>query len=54
MRNMSFSITTRQVMARTKTVTRRLGWLHAYPSQQVLPVEKSRGLRKGEKVRPIG
>lgn len=54
MRNMSFPITTRQVMARTKTVTRRLGWINAEPGQQVLPVEKLRGLRKGEKIRPIG
>lgn len=28
MRNMSFSLTTAQIMEGTKTVTRRLGWLH--------------------------
>ena len=50
MRNMSFALTTNQIMEGTKTVTRRLGWLHAAPGQQVRPVRKCMGLRPGEKL----
>lgn len=50
MRNMSFALTTSQIMEGTKTVTRRLGWLHAKPGQQLRPVRKSMGLRPGEKL----
>jgi hypothetical protein len=54
-RHMSFALTTPQMRARTKTVTRRLGsWLNLKPGTLLLAVEKSQGLRKGEKVRPIG
>jgi hypothetical protein len=28
MRNISFALTTNQILEGTKTVTRRLGWLH--------------------------
>lgn len=50
MRNMSFSLTTPQVRARTKLVTRRLGWTFLRPKQHVRAVEKGQGLKKGEHV----
>lgn len=50
MRNMSFALTTNQIMEGTKTVTRRLGWLHLKPGDQVRPVRKCMGLRPGEKL----
>lgn len=54
MRNMSFALTTEQVRARTKTVTRRLGWKNAKPGDVVQPVVKGMGLKKGETVEKIG
>ena len=53
MRMMSFSMTTPQVRAKTKTVTRRMGWLHAYPGMLLCAIEKGQGLKKGEKVSRI-
>ena len=53
MRNMSFSETKAQMYARTKTVTRRLGWRFLKPGDIVQAVEKSQGLKKGEKITPI-
>ena len=53
MRNMSFSKTTAQMYARTKTVTRRYGWWFLKPGDRLQAVEKSQGLRKGEKVKRI-
>lgn len=50
MRNMSFALTTSQIMNGSKTVTRRLGWLNLKPGQQVRPVRKCMGLRPGEKL----
>lgn len=50
MRNMSFALTTDQIMEGTKTVTRRLGWLNLKPGDQVRPVRKCMGLRPGEKL----
>ena len=50
MRNMSFSMTTTQVRARTKTVTRRFGWWSLKLGTKLWAVEKSQGLKKGEKV----
>lgn len=50
MRNMSFALTTAQVMEGTKTVTRRLGWLHLKVGDQLRPVRKCMGLRPGEKL----
>lgn len=54
MRHMSFSLTTPQMLAGTKTVTRRLGWATLQPGTMLQAVEKSQGLRKGEKVRRLG
>jgi len=54
MRNMAFSLTTQQMYAKTKRVTRRLGWSFLKPGDVVMAVEKSMGLNKGEKVKHIG
>ena len=53
MRNMSFSKTTEQVRNKTKTVTRRFAWWNLKPGDRVMSVEKSQGLKRGEKVVPI-
>lgn len=53
MRSMSFALTAEQIRNGTKTVTRRVGWLHAKPGMQVLPVRKNRGLRPGEKLEAL-
>jgi len=53
MRNMSFMLTTPQMYARTKDVTRRIGWWNLKPGDVVMAVEKGMGLKKGEKVRRI-
>lgn len=53
-RNMSFAMTTDQFRNRTKDVTRRFGWWFLKPGDEVLGVEKAMGLKKGEKVRPLG
>lgn len=50
MRNMSFALTTDQVMAGTKTVTRRLGWEFLKVGDLLRPVRKCMGLRPGEKL----
>ena len=52
-RNMSFAMTTDQIITRTKTVTRRFGWWFLKPGDEVRAVEKSMGLKKGEKIRPL-
>jgi hypothetical protein len=49
-RNMSFALTTDQISARSKTVTRRLGWTFLKPGDLISAVKKCRGLKKGEKV----
>jgi len=54
MRFMSFALTTEQVLARTKTVTRRVGWRDARTGLRFQPVKKVRGLPRGGKVEPIG
>ena len=54
MRNMSFSLTTPQFRARSKTVTRRLGWEHLKPGDQLMGVVKGMGLKLGEKVERLG
>lgn len=53
MRNMSFALTTDQMRRRKKFVTRRLGWWFLKPGDQVMAVEKSQGLKKGERVKRI-
>lgn len=53
-RNMSFSITTRQMYEGTKDVTRRLDWSSLKAGDVVCAVEKGMGLKKGEKIKRIG
>lgn len=50
MRNISFMLTTSQVRARTKRVTRRLGWRNLKPGDLLCGVEKGMGLKAGEKI----
>lgn len=50
---MSFALTTSQVKARIKTVTRRLGWLNLRPGDRVQAVKKCMGLKKGESIEPL-
>lgn len=54
MRNISFTLTTAQILDRSKTVTRRLGWATLGPGDVLCAVEKSQGLGKGGKVRRLG
>lgn len=53
MRNISFSMTTAQIQARTKTVTRRAGWLKLKPGDRLRGVKKAMGLKKGETIEPL-
>lgn len=53
MRNMSFALTTDQVRAGTKTVTRRMGWKFLKPGDLVQPVRKCMGLKPGEKLEKL-
>jgi hypothetical protein len=50
MRYISFAMTVDQILAGTKTVTRRIGWMHAKPGMLLRPVRKCMGLRPGEKL----
>jgi hypothetical protein len=52
-RNISFALTKEQVKNRTKTVTRRDGWWNLTGGEILNAVEKSQGLKKGEKVKVI-
>ncbi len=54
MRNMSFSLTTNQILDRGKTVTRRLGWRFLRLGDIVMAVEKAQGLKKDELIRRLG
>lgn len=54
MRRMSFSLTERQLLDGSKTVTRRLGWTALKPGDTLLAVNKCMGLKKGEKARILG
>ena len=51
--NMSFMLTTEQMYAEKKDVTRRLGWAKLKPGDRFWAVEKGMGLKKGEKVKRI-
>lgn len=53
MRNMSFAMTTDQIQDGTKTVTRRLGWLHLKSGDMLRPVRKCMGLKPGEKIEAL-
>lgn len=45
---MSVSLTEPQVRARTKSVTRRMGWAYARPGERLTLCRKVMGRRKGE------
>ncbi|ANN70880.1 hypothetical protein BAU08_05630 [Bordetella bronchialis] len=53
MRNMSFALTTDQIRAGTKDVTRRAGWPFLKPGDLVRPVLKAMGLRPSEKIQAL-
>jgi hypothetical protein len=50
MRNISFSLTTPQVRAGTKDITRRDGWATLKPGTRLMACEKCQGLGKGGKI----
>ena len=53
MRNISFKLTTNQVRARTKDVTRRLGWLDLKEGDQLAGCVQCQGLKKGQHIERI-
>lgn len=53
-RMISFSMTTPQFIAGTKSVTRRMGWLTLKAGDKLMAVEKAMGLGKGGKVKRLG
>lgn len=50
---MSFTLTERQLMDGTKTVTRRTGWVSITVGTRLLAVRKAMGLKAGEKVQAL-
>lgn len=48
MRNISFAMTTNQVIRREKACTRRFGWDFVEPDQHLQGVNKCQGLKPGE------
>lgn len=50
MRNMSFALTTKQYLNRTKTVTRRDAWRFLKPGDRFMGVKKAMGLKEGEQI----
>ena len=54
MRNISFFKTTQQIIDRTKTVTRRNGWRFLRVGDRLCAVEKTQGLKAGEKIMKLG
>ena len=53
MRNISFALTTQQVRNRSKTVTRRLGWLYLRAGDHLQAVKKCMGLKPGERLEKL-
>ena len=53
MRQMAFSLTTAQVRDRSKTVTRRVGWVDLKPGTLIKAVEQGMGLPKGATVNTL-
>ncbi len=51
--NISFFYTKTQVLNRTKTITRRLGWKNLKPGKVLDACEKCQGLKKGEKINKL-
>jgi hypothetical protein len=54
MRNISFALTEPQFVAKTKTVTRRLGWRFLRAGDQLMGCRKCMGLRPGESIVRLG
>ena len=54
MRRMSFAMNIPQFKDRTKTVTRRFGWWHLKPGDEVMGVERSMGLKRGQHMVELG
>lgn len=54
MRNMSFALTTDQILDQSKDVTRRLGWEFLKVGELLQPVKKCMGLRPGESIQRLG
>lgn len=52
-RNISFAMTTEQILNRSKTVTRRDGWLHVKAGDLLRPVDRVMGFKKGERSQPL-
>lgn len=50
MRHLSCAHTVDQILAGTKGVTRRYGWLNVKVGEQLQVIRKGQGLKKGEKV----
>lgn len=53
-RHISFSMTTPQFLAGTKTVTRRMGWKQLKVGTEIIAAKKCHGLKAGEKVERLG
>ncbi len=53
MRNIACSLTTPQVRAKTKDVTRRLNWHDLKTGQHLMTVVKGMGLKPGEQIQRI-
>lgn len=54
MRNISFVLTTSQILDQSKDVTRRLGWEFLKVGDLLQPVKKCMGLRPGETIQRLG
>src|SRR5688500_13564701 len=53
MRQISFALTTPQILAGSKDVTRRNGWQNATAGQSLQGIEKGQGIKKGEHVKKL-
>jgi hypothetical protein len=53
-RNMSFALTAPQIIERSKTVTRRVGWKFLKEGDLLQPIRKGQGLKKGESPEKLG
>jgi hypothetical protein len=54
MKQVSFALTKRQVINRSKTVTRRLGWKTLMAGELLQAIDKGQGIPKGCKVKKLG
>lgn len=52
-RNMSFMLTKEQIINKTKTVTRRVGWAFLKVGDILNACEKCQGLKKGDKINKL-